>query len=111
MWDVKEPKHYSKRVGREVPGVVAVLCVVNAGPMLIAVTTITEMVILYKYVEMIRIVLAKLIIKTQRLLFVRFGTIIHNDFFRQQFRGKQYYSFPACVDTSDMHKRSKNYNK
>lgn len=59
----------------------------------------------------IRIVLAKLIIKTQRLLFVRFGTIIHNDFFLQQFRGKQYYSFPACVDTSDMHKRSKNYNK
>ena len=52
MWDVKEPKHYSKRVGREVPGVVAVLCVVNTGPMLIAVTTITEMVILYKYVEM-----------------------------------------------------------
>ena len=53
MWDVKEPKHYSKRVGREVPGVVAVLCVVNTGPMLIAVTTITEMVILYKYVEII----------------------------------------------------------
>ena len=52
MWDVKEPKHYSKRVGREVPGVVAVLCVVNTGPILIAVTTITEMVILYKYVEM-----------------------------------------------------------
>ena len=52
MWDVKEPKHYSKRVGREVPGVVAVLCVVNTGPMLIAVNTITEMVILYKYVEM-----------------------------------------------------------
>ena len=52
MWDVKEPKHYSKRVGREVPGVVAVLCVVNTGPMLIAVSTITEMVILYKYVEM-----------------------------------------------------------
>ena len=51
MWDVKEPKHYSKSVGREVPGVVAVLCVVNTGPMLIAVTTITEMVILYKYVE------------------------------------------------------------
>ena len=51
MWDVKEPKHYSKRVGREVPGVVAVLCVVSTGPMLIAVTTITEMVILYKYVE------------------------------------------------------------
>ena len=25
MWDVKEPTHYSKRVGREVPGVVAVL--------------------------------------------------------------------------------------
>ena len=24
-WDVKEPTHYSKRVGREVPGVVAVL--------------------------------------------------------------------------------------
>ena len=52
MWDVKEPKHYSKRVGREVPGVVAVLCVVNTGPMFIAVT-ITEMVILYKYVEII----------------------------------------------------------
>ena len=51
MWDVKEPKHYSKRVGREVPGVVAVLCVVSTGPMLIAVSTITEMVILYKYVE------------------------------------------------------------
>ena len=50
MWDVKEPKHYSKSVGREVPGVVAVLCVVNTGPMLIAVT-ITEMVILYKYVK------------------------------------------------------------
>ena len=53
MWDVKEPKHYSKIVGREVPGVVAVLCVVKTGPMLIAVTTITEMVILYKYVEII----------------------------------------------------------
>ena len=52
MWDVKEPKHYWKSVGREVPGVVAVLCVVNTGPILIAVTTITEMVILYKYVEM-----------------------------------------------------------
>ena len=25
MWDIKEPTHYSKRVGREVPGVVAVL--------------------------------------------------------------------------------------
>ena len=50
MWDVKEPKHYLKRVGREVPGVVAVLCVVNTGPMLIAVS-ITEMVILYKYVK------------------------------------------------------------
>ena len=25
MWDVKEPTHYSKRVGREVPGVVSVL--------------------------------------------------------------------------------------
>ena len=25
-WDVKEPTHYSKRVGHEVPGVVAVLC-------------------------------------------------------------------------------------
>ena len=57
MWDVKEPKHYSKRVGREVPGVVAVLCVVNTGPMLIAVTTITEMVILFKYVEIIIIII------------------------------------------------------
>ena len=56
MWDVKEPKHYSKSVGREVPGVVAVLCVVNTGPMLIAVT-ITEMVILYKYVEIIIIII------------------------------------------------------
>ena len=26
MWDVKEPAHYSKRVGHEVPGDVAVLC-------------------------------------------------------------------------------------
>ena len=26
MWDVKEPTHYSERVGHEVPGVVAVLC-------------------------------------------------------------------------------------
>ena len=25
VWDVKEPTHYSKRVGREVPDVVAVL--------------------------------------------------------------------------------------
>ena len=25
MWDVKQPTHYSKRVGREVPGVEAVL--------------------------------------------------------------------------------------
>ena len=28
MWDVKEHTHQSKRVGREVPGVVAVLYVV-----------------------------------------------------------------------------------
>ena len=26
MWDVKEPTHYSKRAGHEVPSVVAVLC-------------------------------------------------------------------------------------
>ena len=26
MWDVKEPTHYSKRVGHEIPGVVGVLC-------------------------------------------------------------------------------------
>ena len=26
LWDVKEPTHYSKRAGHEVPGVVAVLC-------------------------------------------------------------------------------------
>ena len=45
-----QPKHYSKRVGREIPGVAAVLCAVNTGPMLTAVS-ITEMVILYKYVE------------------------------------------------------------
>ena len=25
LWDVKEPKHYSRRVGDKVPGVVAVL--------------------------------------------------------------------------------------
>ena len=31
-WDVKEPTHYSKRVGHEVPGVVAVLCENIAGP-------------------------------------------------------------------------------
>ena len=31
MWDVKEPTHYLKRVGREVPSVVAVLCVVPSG--------------------------------------------------------------------------------
>jgi len=47
---LKNPNTIPKSVGREVPGVVAVLCVVNTGPMLIAVT-ITEMVILYKYVK------------------------------------------------------------
>ena len=26
LWDFKEPTHYSKRAGHEVPGVVAVLC-------------------------------------------------------------------------------------
>ena len=26
MWDVKEPTHYSRREGHEVPGVVAKLC-------------------------------------------------------------------------------------
>ena len=31
-WDVKEPTHYSKRVGCEVPGVVAGLCESIAGP-------------------------------------------------------------------------------
>ena len=31
-WDVKEPTHYSQRVGHEVPGVVAVLCESIAGP-------------------------------------------------------------------------------
>ena len=49
-------KHYSKRIGREFLGVVAVLCVVNTGPMLIAVS-ITEMVILYKYVKIIIIII------------------------------------------------------
>ena len=31
LWDVKEPMHYSRRVGDEVPGVVAVLreCVLS----------------------------------------------------------------------------------
>ena len=32
QWDVKEPTHYSKRVGHEGPGVVAVLCESIAGP-------------------------------------------------------------------------------
>ena len=42
MWDVKEPTHYSKRVGREVPGVVAVLCVVPSGLVLhIGITSCT----------------------------------------------------------------------
>ena len=31
MWDVKEPTHYSKRAGHEVPGVVAVPFSVWAG--------------------------------------------------------------------------------
>ena len=52
MWDVKEPKHFSKRVGREVPGVVADLFVVNTGPMLTAVS-ITEMVVLNNFVKII----------------------------------------------------------
>ena len=52
MWDVKEPKYYSKREGREVPSVVADLCVVNTEPMLIAVS-ITEMVIPYNFDEII----------------------------------------------------------
>ena len=30
-WEVKEPTHYLKRVGYEVPGVVAVLCESIAG--------------------------------------------------------------------------------
>ena len=57
LWDVKDFTHYSKK-GRVIPvlwlsfvcNVVAVLCVVNTGPMLIAVS-ITEMVIMYKYVQ------------------------------------------------------------
>ena len=69
MWDVKEPKHYSKRVGREVPGVVAVLCVVNTGPMLIAVT-ITEIVILYKYVEIIIIIIEDMPIQPQEFRYL-----------------------------------------
>ena len=31
LWDVKEPTHYSRRVGDEVPGVVVVLCVYMGG--------------------------------------------------------------------------------
>ena len=31
LWDVKEPTHYSRRVGDEVPGVVAVLCMYTGG--------------------------------------------------------------------------------
>ena len=30
LWDVKGPTHYSKRVGREVSGVVGVLCAVSS---------------------------------------------------------------------------------
>ena len=41
---------YRGQLGWGDPGAVAVLCVVNTGPMLIAVS-ITEMVILYKYVQ------------------------------------------------------------
>ena len=56
MWNVKEPRYSSKRVGREVPDVVALLSVVNTGLMLIAVS-ITEMVILSKYVVIIIIII------------------------------------------------------
>ena len=52
MWNVKEPKHYSKREGGEFPRFVADLCVVDKGPMLIAVS-ITEMVIPYNFVKTI----------------------------------------------------------
>ena len=45
----------------------AVLCVVNTGPMLIAVTTITEMVILYKYVEMMNFTNVHTVVKSLRL--------------------------------------------
>ena len=31
MWEVKERTHYLKSVGREVPGVVAVLCAAKVG--------------------------------------------------------------------------------
>ena len=31
MWDIKEPTHYSKIEGGEVPDVVAVFCVVPSG--------------------------------------------------------------------------------
>ena len=31
MWDVNEPTHYKRRVGREVLGVVAVLCECTGG--------------------------------------------------------------------------------
>jgi len=31
LWDFKEPTHYSKRAGHEVPGVVAVLCESKGG--------------------------------------------------------------------------------
>ena len=33
MWDIKEPTHYLKRGGREVPGVVAVLLCSKCGPL------------------------------------------------------------------------------
>ena len=56
MWNVKEPRYSSKRVGREVPDVVALLSVVNTGLLLIAVS-ITEMVILSKYVVIIIIII------------------------------------------------------
>ena len=31
MWDIKEPTHYSKRAGHEVPSVMAVLCECMSG--------------------------------------------------------------------------------
>ena len=41
-WDVKEPTHNSKRVGHEVPGVVAVLCESIAGPRQLIATKKTQ---------------------------------------------------------------------
>ena len=45
-WDVKEPTHYLKRVGREVPGVVAVFLSCKYGQL--GVTMFLERLVVYE---------------------------------------------------------------